>query len=545
MPTVPAFQGVSEVRVDGSTAWARIVAPQGCGESASRYHLPPWVLDASLQVLADLGHQDGEWADLMGFLPFQIGRFLHYGSEREVHYCRARVRRRSARSIVADIDLADAAGNIIAQMEGFRFRRMRLVREDAGISHYAYRAELRTRRGDGAADHLLRPTDIAEHLVPELAEQWYVLRRADHYGQVLPLFDALSAAFAYRAVKQLLGSRTRFTLNALLAASRVDSHHAPLLSRLIGVLEEDGMVIRDGAEWVLAEEADLSNPEEIWRLVLADFPAYLPEAVLSGRCGMALPRVLRGEVDPVELLRPASALDASQSLYEGSPSLHITNHAMLEALSVIIAESDSTRRLRVLEISAGAHGLTAELVALAPVDRCDYVFTSADEDVLTRAQVQLAAHPAANVVNIDLEGDLVDQGQTPNSFDVVIATYGLHLCKNLGAALANIRWLLGRDGLLLVLERPPERLTDLVYGVQPDWWARTTDVDRPRARLLSQDEWRSILVERGFEDTVPLSEPAPDVRASSYLLTREKPRAHRSRQRCVAAGAEDLHHPCR
>ena len=124
----PAFQAVAEVRVDGSNAWARIAPLEtlrdGSGESDKKlpgchYHLHPCVLDASLQVLADLGAQDDQWADPVGFLPFQIGRFLHFGSDEEICYCHVRIRRRSVRSIVADIDLVDAAGTTIAQMEGF------------------------------------------------------------------------------------------------------------------------------------------------------------------------------------------------------------------------------------------------------------------------------------------------------------------------------------------------------------------------------------------------------------------------------------------
>ena len=257
----PAFRRVTQVCSDARTGWARIRPDI---EDLDAYHLHPCLLDPCLQALASVLVDKVDRHDPSGFLPFQFARLVLCGPAREVSCCRVVVRRKSARTIVADFILADASGRTLVEIEGFRFRRMRLTRADAaGPAHYRFRPELRSRRDGGTGQFLPRPTDIAEHLVPKITEQWYTHNRSDYYAQVLPLFDALIAAFAYRAVKQLLGSRTRFSLNGLLAASGVDSQHAPLLARLVGMLEEDRVVERDGPEWTLVDAPDLSSPEEI------------------------------------------------------------------------------------------------------------------------------------------------------------------------------------------------------------------------------------------------------------------------------------------
>ena len=521
----PAFRGLAEMSCGGDTGWARLRAgsdlPLG---DLDRYHLHPCLLDPCLQMLASMGAAQG-WNDGAGFLPFQLGRLVFHGRADDVRYCRAVVTRAGTRSVVADFTLVDGAGHARVEIEDFRFRRMRLTREDgAGPAHYAFRTELCARRDGRAGEYLPRPTDVAEHLVPEITRQWFAQSRSDYYDQVLPLFDALSAAFAYRALKQILGSRSRFTLPSLCDSSRIERAHTPLLQRLLNMLEEDGMAEREGPQWRLNGAPELVGPEEIWRRVLADFPACLPETVASGRAGLHLPGVLRGERDASEILSPKKGLTAREHLFEASPALRIIHHALGEALATLVAEWPAGRRLRILEVGGGAMGLSAELLSMAPAERCDYVFTSPSREVRSRAEAELGPRRAFTVAEMDFSRDPRDQQLAPNDYDVVIAPHALHTIADLDAALRIIQWLLAQDGLLLLVERAPERMSDLVFGLQPEWWARSPAPERPRSRLLDEDGWCALLERSGFADAVPLSEPVPSVPASSFLIVARNPR---------------------
>ena len=521
----PAFRGLAEVRCDGDTAWARIrPASELPLEDIDRYHLHPCVLDPCLQMLASMGAA-GARREAIAFLPFKVGRLVFHEGTDDVRHCRAVITRSGSRSIVADFTLVADGGFARVEIENFRFRRMRLVREDdLGPAHYAFRTELRTRRNGRAGEYLPRPTDIAEHLVPKITEQWFARNRSDYYEQVLPLFDALAASFAYRALRAILGSRSRFTLPSLLAASRADAAHAPLLQRLVEMLEEDGVAERRGAQWKLNGAPELAGPEEIWRLVLADFPSCLAEAVAGGRAGLHLPHVLRGERAPAEILAPAKGIAADEYLFEASPILWMSHYALGEGLAAIVAEWPAGRRLRILEIGAGAMGSSAELLSMAPPERCDYVFASPSRDLVSRADAEFGGRRGFSVTEIDFSRDPRDQQLAPNDYDVVLASWSLHAMPDLGTALGVIRWLLAQDGLLLMIERAPERMNDLVFGLDPDWWARSLPAPAPpRGRLLGEDEWCSLLGKRGFCDAVPLSEPVASADASSFLIVARNP----------------------
>jgi acyl transferase domain-containing protein/NADPH:quinone reductase-like Zn-dependent oxidoreductase/NAD(P)-dependent dehydrogenase (short-subunit alcohol dehydrogenase family)/acyl carrier protein len=511
----PAFAGVEEMWSSGDEALAVIRLPAPVAAEASRYRLHPCLLDSCLQVLLGLGAWPVDFQRPVCFLPFHIGRVISYRPGGTAVYCRVVIEKRSARSVVAHFQVLDEAGDTVAELEDFRFRRARLAREGAGTpGRYAFRPVLKSRSDDSMRGSLPRPADMVSRLEDAIGEQPY---RSTFYNQVLPLFDALVAAFAYRAIHGLVGSQSHFTLSSLMAAGDIDSRHAVLLSRLLGILEEDRLLTRTDSEWSLTGGTELPGPEEIWRLLLADFPSYLHEASFIGRCGLHLAAVLRGGESPPALMSKGG-VSITGRLGDASPTWRITNLAAKEALCEIAKEWPKGRRLRILELSGGGVNLAADALSVLPKDRCHYVFASPDEAVRVRGQAELAHLGSHSVTALDINGDLVEQGWAANSFDVIIASHVLHSSDNVGRALDNIRWLLGRSGLLLLLERSPERQSDLVFGIQPEWWRRTTEIRRPLSRLRTVEEWRVAALHHGFVDAVPWSERAPDVPASTYLL---------------------------
>ena len=513
----PAFAGLEEMWSSGDEAFAVIRLPAPVAAEASRYRLHPCLLDSCLQVLVGLGAWPVDSRRSVCFLPFHIGRVIYHRPGGSAVYCRVVIEKRSARSVVARFQVLDEAGDTVVELEDFRFRRARLVRDGAGIpGRYAFRPVLRS-RDDSMGDSLPRPADVVSRLEKTISEHRHKPDRSDFYNQVLPLFDALVAAFAYRTIHGLVGSQNHFTLSSLMAAGDIEPRHAALLSRLVGILEEDRLLTRTDSEWSLTEAAELPSPEEIWRLLLADFPGYLHEATFIGRCGLHLASVLRGGEPPPSLISKGG-VGITAHLSDASPTWHLTNLAAKEALCEIAREWPKGRRLRILELSGGAVNLAADTLSVLPKERCHYVFASPDEAVRVRGQAELAHLGSHSVTELDINGDLADQGWAANSFDVIIASHVLHGSDNVGRALDNIRWLLGRDGLLLLLERPPERQSDLVFGIQPEWWRRTTEIRRPLSRLRTVEEWRVAVVHHGFVDALPWSEPAPDVPASTYLL---------------------------
>src|SRR5215470_15060900 len=255
----PAFAGVEEMWASGDEAFAVIRLPAPVAAEASRYRLHPCLLDSCLQALVGLAAWPIDSREPICFLPFHIGRVIYHRPGGAAVYCRLVIEKRSARSVVARFQLLDEAGDTVAELEDFRFRRARLAREGAGVpARYAFRPVLRAHGDDSMGDSLPRPADVVSRLEQTINKQPH---RSDFYNQVLPLFDALVAAFAYRTIRGLVGSRNHFTLSSLMAAGTIDSRHAALMSRLVEILEEDRLLTRTKSEWSLTEAAELQSPE--------------------------------------------------------------------------------------------------------------------------------------------------------------------------------------------------------------------------------------------------------------------------------------------
>ncbi|MGI9332410.1 MAG: SDR family NAD(P)-dependent oxidoreductase, partial [Gammaproteobacteria bacterium] len=365
----------------------------------------------------------------------------------------------------------------------------------------------------------------------ELTEQWYALDRAGHYAQAVPLFDALTASFVVRAVRSLSGRREQFSLETLAASARVPGERLPLLQWCMALLEEDGLAECESGrndpretnsgdqrgQWKLGDPGELADPLEIWRLLLADFPAYLPEATLAGQAGLRLESVLRGESEGVT---DGAAL---AYLCDASPSMVPVNRALRHTLAKILGDWPPEQRLRVLEVNGGALGLVADLVSELSPERCDYVYAADSEDMAARAAAELEQWPQVHTLALDLERDPVEQGLDLHGFDIVIAAHCLHAASHIDRALGSLRRLLSRDGVLIALERSPERATDLVFGARTGWWRDGAGTAPPRSRLRAAEEWRPELERAGFEEALVLSEPAPDVAASCYLVLARNP----------------------
>jgi 8-amino-7-oxononanoate synthase len=514
----PAFQGVQELWTNGDEALARLTLPAVLGDEAAGYLLHPSLLDSCLQVMVEICATRMDPGRPFCFLPFQLGRMVYYRSAGRTAFCRATVKRRSARSVVARLQLLDDSGETLAELEDFRFRQARWVRGGTGApAYYSYRPFLRSRPGTDNGHSLPRPPAIAERIVGPMVSHSHRYGRAGFYERVLPLMDELVAAFAFRAVDELTGGRRNFSFDSMVSTGNVDPQHHFLLRRLLEILREDGFLGCEGGECTLATDPGLRSPEKIWRQLVGDFPAYLTEAAAVGRCGIHLPQLLRGEMSE-DLLEANGAWSVAAQLCDASPSWHLANQALKDALGEIVRGWPAGQSLRILELSCGALGLTADLLAALPIEHCRYVFTHAHESIRAHAKAQLVDFAGYSVLELDIDADPATGPLAPNSFDVVIASHVLHDARTPEIALKNIGRLLSANGLLLVLERSPDRMSDLVYGTNPTWWKRSVDAGRPVSRLRSINEWTALIESRGFAELATVAEPAQGFAPGTYLL---------------------------
>jgi acyl transferase domain-containing protein len=114
----PRFQGVENIWRGDDELLGEIAMREPAGD---HYLLHPTVLDACFQLLIAAlpsGAEDGQAAG--GYMPVGIDRLRVYARPSGRLWAHARVVERSSRAVVGDLLLLDEAGNVLAEVEGFR-----------------------------------------------------------------------------------------------------------------------------------------------------------------------------------------------------------------------------------------------------------------------------------------------------------------------------------------------------------------------------------------------------------------------------------------
>ncbi len=214
-----------------------------------------------------------------------------------------------------------------------------------------------------------------------------------------------------------------------------------------------------------------------------------PVRDLMRRVGEALPDILTGRVQPLEILFPGGAFDRAAAVYAAAPFA-----AAQKALGAIVGALGK-RPLRILEVGSGTGALTAQLVPLLPPGS---TLVCSDLSVAFLSHLKHRfGEGTLQTTTFDL--DKPDGADGP--FDVIVAANVLHATADLDAALRALRQRLAPGGLLglVELQRAP-RWIDLVFGITEGWW-RFRDDPNPRDHaVLDAAAWQARLSAQGFGD---------------------------------------------
>ena len=495
-----------------------VLSPREAGE-AGRYVIHPALLDASMQVLADLVSSGTDT-----YLPISVDHVSTFATATPPTWVWSHASLRGGtdlggrpETIVADAVLVDGEGVVVVAVEGLRLKRTdaaalrRLSRRNAS---QGWLHEIAWRRIDAssAADHMPPSRDLATAAgttVARLEGEHDIVR----YHGLLVELDALSTDYVVAALQDMgvsFSSGTRFDPAAL----PVVGHHRKLFDELLAMLADDGLIAAVGGEWQVQRThvADTS-PARTDRLAAA-YPLGQGELALTTRCGEQLAGALTGTVDPLQLLFPGGSLDSAAQMYERSPFSHFYNSLAAETVAAAIAALPPGPRVRILEIGAGTGGTTAHVLPLLPADRVDYTYTDVSPHFLVRARQKFSEFPCVEYRPLDVEGELATQGFGGQQFDIVVAANVLHATTDLGRTFANVAQLLAPGGALVMVEMVRrQRFIEITFGLTEGWW-KFTDTDiRPAHLLLARPAWERVLDGNGFVDTQAL--PAATEHASA------------------------------
>ena len=499
-----AFRGLVGLRSGSGAAVGEIAAP--AGGNPEGYGVPPALLDACFQVSAgvfELGADDGVWLPV-GWDRLRLGSPLPERLE-----CHARVQEDSGEIRKVDLAFYTVVGEALGGVTGFTLKRAsRAALLGMRVEELLYEPVWREGRPAGlrAADFLPGPEALRSRV--GRSETWL-----EEEGPERESFVALgrelegeSRWYALRALEDLGWERRaseRFEAEALRRRLKVTGEHRRLFERLLGLLEDGGVVRRDpGGGWLVTAGSDeppaagLGAPEG---------PAGSIERELLRRCGGSLSEVLRGRSDPLELL--FSGTPGAADLYREGQTGRAANRLVANTVRAAASGLPEGRRLRVLEVGAGTGGTTAAVLGGLPAERTDYDFTDISPGFFTDAERRFGESGAdIRFRTLDIERDPVEQGFGGHGYDLVVAANVFYATRDLSETLRHCRRLLAPSGLLVAVEgTAPEGWLDLTFGLLPGWW-RFEDGYRTDYPLVGPEVWKRVLGDTGFGEAAFLGE---------------------------------------
>ncbi|KAK2053251.1 hypothetical protein LY76DRAFT_668243 [Colletotrichum caudatum] len=219
--------------------------------------------------------------------------------------------------------------------------------------------------------------------------------------------------------------------------------------------------------------------------------------------GDAIPQILRGEVEPLEVMMKDGLL---MKHYDDIRTMARGN----QALSRYIANlGELNPDLRIIEVGAGTGAATTKVLqalsAAEPEEEDNfsaYTYTDVSPGFFDAARKKLAKWPQVSYTKLDISQDPAEQGIDVGTYDVVIASNVLHATQDIEETVRNIGSLLRPGtGKLAIVESLPESCDAafLPYTILPGWWLTEDSWRRGNdGPLMSQETWDRLLITLGF-----------------------------------------------
>lgn len=201
--------------------------------------------------------------------------------------------------------------------------------------------------------------------------------------------------------------------------------------------------------------------------------------------------VLKGTVNPVELLYPQGSTKVLESLYVQNNTAKIFNEMV--ATACITLAKNKKKTFRILEIGGGSAATSrCVLSALKKNDIAyEYYFSDVAESFMAEAKGHLKDYQNVHFQCFDMDRDYREQGIKPSYFDVVIATGVIENAKDIKYTLNLIKEVLVSGGYLLATE--PVKEENWILAAQAFMMTKPCDELRKDMLYLDEDAWRELL----------------------------------------------------
>ena len=517
----PSFRTLEALWARPGEALGQVSLPDSAGRSGLAFH--PLVLDGCFQVVG-AARGTVEFGEEVTYLPFGWERLVLPEQLPERLLCHVRVKGEPYNAgddlpevMSADIDLYDLDGSAIGTLSGYTVKkatRSALLAAVEEVDELLYEIAWRDcdlPPGIVTADFFPNPSTAASRSQP--FSQYLAAEgvKVEDETNLQKEMEKVSWCYALSALETLGWERSAgklVNLDELREHLEVLPEHAKLFRRIFEILARSAVVQAKNGDFLVKVGTNDPLPDGMPQNVEAylsemeeRFPHATNEIGLFRRCAGALPKVLRGNEDPLSLLFGDQEPQAGD-LYRRAPVWRAANQMLGEVVRTLVDELPQDRRLRVLEVGAGIGSATECILPVLPAGRFDYTYTDISAGFFADAETRFNSEDTPiDYLVLDIEKDPIDQGFKACAFDLIIAANVLHATCYLDETLAHCRSLLAPSGLLVALENQRSRSwMDLIFGQLDGWW-RFADQYRVNNALTGPDVWRQALADTGFMES--------------------------------------------
>jgi SAM-dependent methyltransferase/acyl carrier protein len=404
-----------------------------------------------------------------------------------------------------------------------------------------------------ALDYFPSPTTMAQELNPLVSR---LLSNPDlaTYGKALQALDSLSVDYVLQSLTAMgwqFQVGQRFTTGTIAQYLAIVPAQQGLLGRMLQILAEVGILEEmtpsigpnitpgispsitpnlsescDGSDhwdWQVCRLPEIPPIEPRITQLRAQYPIANTEITFLQRGGSNLVSILRGDVDPVQVVFPAADLTTAIQLYQDSPGFKALNTLMQQAVVMTLAQLPTHAGIRILEVGAGTGSTTAAILPHLNPTRTQYTFTDISRLFIAKAQEKFRDYPFVTYRTLNLEHDPIAQSFEPDQYHLIVAANVLHATANLQQTLDHLKRLLAPGGLLLLLEGTvPQPWVDLSVG-HLEGWQKFRDTDLRSHPLLSVAQWHNLLGQNGFATVnLPDSTSSPSTKTETKTKTKNE-----------------------
>lgn len=210
--------------------------------------------------------------------------------------------------------------------------------------------------------------------------------------------------------------------------------------------------------------------------------------------GKNLVSVVRGQTQLLEVMLEDDMLNR---FYMEGYGFSIVNDAIAATVKQIIHKYPQAN---ILEIGAGTGGTTKSILDKIGSRFSSYTYTDISPAFFKNAADKFRDYEnKMNFIVLDVEKDVLSQGFSENSYDIIIAANVFHATRELHETVQHARSLLRPGGYLVMMEvtGPQILRTQFIMGGLPGWWYGVDD-GRVFSPAISVPEWDDLLERSGF-----------------------------------------------